>query len=392
MSTPIGPTILEYLTDLETSAAAIAKTWRPDDPAYRAELYQQAMMNLSYAYFSYFGATPEHPDFSPIYNPIYMLQPNPDDIYIRAPISGKYRYRVSGNRGTCRLLSFTTQRGESGVTEDISTIGGSNAFDHRDLDIAPNGDFEVMLSTERPAGWTGAWQKIDPTATNLLVRQRMYDWENEIDPRLSIECLDPVPPKPRRTPEEILEAIREMARFPGRRIHAFYGIQNGVKERVGFNVFELVSPKGWLAKQSYWQACFQFAPDEAIIIETEMPKEVVYWNLQVNDPLFNAVDYVYRLSCTNGHYAKLSSDGKFRAVISLEDCGVPNWLDPGGYTEGGLYGRWYDSDTTPHPTMKVVKLSDLRAHLPADTPTVTPDERAEQVRARVRACQRRKRW
>ena len=392
MSTPIGPTILEYLTDLETSAAAIAKTWRPDDPTYRAELYQQAMMNLSYAYFSYFGATPEYPDFSPIYNPVYMLQPNPDDIYIRAPISGQYRYRVSGNRGTCRLLSFTTQRGESGVTEDISTIGGSNAFDQRDLVIEPNGDFEVILSVERPAGWTGNWQKIDPTATNLLVRQRMYDWENEVDPRLSIENLDPVPLKPRPTPDEILEGIREMARFPGRRIHAFYGIQNGVKERVGFNVFELVRPKGWLAKQSYWQACFQFAPDEAIVIETEMPREVLYWNLQVNDPLFNAVDYVYRLSCTNGHYAKLSSDGKFRAVISLEDCGAPNWLDPGGYTEGGLYGRWYDSDTTPEPSMKVVKLGELRDHLPADTPVVTPEQRAEELRARVRACQRRKRW
>jgi hypothetical protein len=45
---------------------------------------------------------------------------------------------------------------------------------------------------------------------------------------------------------------------------------------------------------------------------------------------------IYRLSSTNGHYAKISSDGKFRAVISLEDPGVPNWLDPAGFKQGTI--------------------------------------------------------
>ncbi len=90
--------------------------------------------------------------------------------------------------------------------------------------------------------------------------------------------------------------------------------------------------------------------------------------------------------------ATLSSDGKFRAVIALEDPGVPNWLDPAGYTEGGIYGRWYDCDSEPLPTLKRVKLAELRDHLPADTPVVTPEERAEELRVRVRACQRRRRW
>ena len=392
MSVSIGPTILEYLTDLESSVAELANTWRPDDPAYRADVYRQTMMSLSYAYFAYFYATPEHPDFSPIYNPVYALQPNPDDIYLRAPIRGDFRYRVSGNRGTCHILSFTTQRGDSGMVDDISTIGGHRDLDHRDIAIDANGDFEIIFSAERPAGWTGDWAQIDPEATTLLVRQRMYDWENEIDPRLSIECLDPVPLKPRLTPEQIIEGVREMAKFPGRRTKAFYAIQNGVKSRVGFNVFEVVRPKGWLSKQAYWQACFQFEPDEALVIETELPKQVLYWNLQVNDPVFNALEYVYRLSCTNGHYAKLSSDGKFRAVISLTDPGVPNWLDPAGYTEGGLYGRWFDADSAPHPTITKVKLGELRERLPADTPVVSPQERADELARRVRACQRRKRW
>jgi hypothetical protein len=44
------------------------------------------------------------------------------------------------------------------------------------------------------------------------------------------------------------------------------------------------------------------------------------------------------------------------------------------------------------PTQKKAPLADVRKNLPADTPRVTPAERAEELRVRVRACQRRRRW
>lgn len=384
--------LLPLLADLDGALDELAQTWRPDNPVYRAEVMRQAMMNLSYAYFAYFHATPEYPDWAPLWNPVFTLQPNPDDIYTYSPIRGDLTYRVSGNRGTVRILSFTSQRYMSGMVDDIAMIGGHNEIDDSAISFAPDGDFEILFSAERPAGWTGNWGRIDPQATGLFTRFRSYDWENEVDPVLSIECLDRVPPKPRLTPDEITARIAEMAKFPRRKTRSYYRLQNGVKERAGFNVFEPIRMKGALAKQVYWPACFRFDPDEALIIETEIPARAPYWNVQLNDPLFNALDYVYRLSSTNGHMARLSSDGKFRAVIALEDPGTPNWLDPAGYTEGGIYGRWYDCDSEPSPTITRVKLADLRAHLPPDTPMVTPDERADELRRRVCACQRRRRW
>jgi hypothetical protein len=388
----IEPTILSYLKDLEGAVANLGNTWRPDDPAYRADVYRQAMTSLSYAYFAYFHADAEHPDWAPLWNPVYTLQPNPDDIYVQSPIRGTLRYRVSGNRGTCRILSFTTQKVLSGTVDEMPRPSGHNEVDCSDLELEAGKDFEVIFSAERPAGYTGKWAKIDPEAGGMMLRYRSYDWLNEVDPVLSIECLDAVGPKPRLRPDEIVRRIQEMAKFPARKTKLYYGMQNGVKERVGFNVFEPVRYPGALVKQTYWPACFQFEPDEALIIETELPKRRPYWNVQLNDPYFNALEYVYRLSSTNGHYARLSSDGRFRAVISLSDPGVPNWLDPAGYTEGGIYGRWYDCDSEPVPTIKRVKLGELRRHLPADTPVVSPAERAEELRLRVRACQRRRRW
>lgn len=390
--TDIGPTILEYLTDLEGAVGELANTWRPDDPDYRADLYRQTMASLSYAYFAYFHATPEHPDWSPLWNPVYTLQPNPDDLYLYSPIRGDLTYKVSGNRGTVIILSFTTQHGMSGMVEGRSEIWGHNDLDDKDIVFDANGDFELIFSVERPAGWTGNWAPIAPDATGMMVRMRSYDWEKEVDPKLSIECLDKVPPKPRLNQQEILDRIREMAKMPARKTRLYYGIQNAVREAVGVNVFQPVRMPGALTKQVYWPACFEFSPDEALIIETDLPAHRPYWNIQLNDPLFNALEYVYRLSSTNGAMAKVASDGRLYAVIALEDPGVPNWLDPAGYTEGGIYGRWYDCDTNPTPIIKRVKLAELRDHLPPDTPVVTPEERDEELRRRVRACQRRKRW
>ena len=392
MTSPLSPSLLHHLGSLEDAVAQLADTWHPDDPHYRADVYRQIMTSLSYSYFAYFHADAEHPDWAPLWNPVYTLQPNPDDIYLQSPIRGDLTYRVSGNRGTCKILSFTTQRALSGTVDEMPRPNGHNEVDDTDLGIGLGEDFEVIFSAERPAGYTGKWARIDPQAGGMMVRFRSYDWENEIDPVLSIECLDPVPPKPRLGVDDIVARIGDMAKFPGRKTRLYYAMQNGVKERVGFNVFEPVQYAGALAKQVYWPACFQLDDGEALIIETDLPEHRPYWNIQLNDPYFNALEYVYRLSSLNGHTAVVSSDGRFRAVIALQDPGVPNWLDPAGYREGGIYGRWFDCDSSPTPIIKRVPLAELRQHLPADTPVVTPEERAEELRRRVRACQRRRRW
>ena len=391
---PIEPSILAYLAEgLEASIAEISNTWRPDDPAYRADFYRQAMMNLSYSYFAYFHADAEHPDWAPLWNPVFTDQPNPDDIYLYAPIRGDLSYRVSGNRGTCALVTFNTQRGWVGMVDDRSQMGFGRDFDDRSLAIGPDGDFEVIFSAQRPAGYTGNWSEIAPEATAMVVRYRMVDWENERDPQLSIECLDPVPLKPRLQPAEIVARIREMSKLPLRYNQSFLPFQNEVKDEVGTNVFvHRQYPGGGLSQQIYWPAVFELEDGEALIVETEMPERRQYWNIQINDPYFNAVEYVYRMASINEATAHFSGDGKFRAVVSLEDPGVPNWLDPGGFKQGTIYGRWYDCDSNPMATIKRVKLAELREHLPADTPIVMPAERAELLARRVRAAQRRRRW
>ena len=392
MATEIRP-LLDYLEPLNEAVEETANTWRPDDPEYRADVYRQIMMQFSYGYFAFFHADAEHPDWAPLWNPVYTLQPNPDDIYLYCPINSAYQYKITGNRGTAKMLILDTQLSLPGMPWE-NDHGGAfyHDIDDDDMQIEANGDFEVLLSTQRPSGYSGNWLQIEPGARVLMTRYRSYDWEHEIDPVMSIECLNPAGLKKRVTPSDILERIDNMARMPVSATKLFYAMQNQIKANVGVNVFEPVHMGGALSKQIYLPAVFEFEDDEALIVETDLPQTRRYWNFQLNDPYFNAVEYVYRLSSTNGHFAEVSSDGRFRAVISLEDPGVANWLDPAGYKQGTIYGRWYECDTHPTPTITRVKYADLRDHLPPDTPTVTREERAEQLRRRVRGCQRRRRW
>ena len=391
MSDTIHPTLLEHLTGLEGAVGELANTWRPGDPQYRADVYRQAMMSLSYAYFAYFHADAEHPDWAPLWNPVFACQPNPDDIYLYSPIRGDLRYRVSGNRGTVRKLIFVAQRGLPGMVDDFTQISDATNIDDTEFEVGPDGEFEIIFSRERPAGYSGNWFPFSPNVDAFYVRYRMYDWENERDPQITIECLDPVPPKPRLSIADISGRLELMTKFPERSNRMFYQMQNAIKAQVGINHFDPVRYAG-MDRQVYWPAVFELDDGEALIIETEMPEACPYWNVQLNDPYFNAVEYVYRLSSLNGATAKISADGKLRVVIALEDPGAPNWLDPAGFREGTIYGRWYDCSSTPTPTIKRVPLAELRDHLPPDTPAVTASERAEELRRRVRAAQRRRRW
>lgn len=386
------PPLFELLAPLEKAVAEIANTWRPDDPEYQADVYRQIMMQMSYGYFAFFHADAEHPDWAPLWNPVYTLQPNPDDIYLYCPISIEHSYKLTGNRGTVKMLTINTQAALPGLGETDSTGVSYSDLDDGDLHLDANGNFELLISAEKPAGYTGDWLQIKPGAKALMTRYRSYDWTTEIDPVMSIRCLTAKRLKKRLSPEEILERVRQMAAMPQAAQKLFYVMQNQVKANVGVNVFEPSRYLGALSRQIYIPAVFEFEDDEALILETDLPKERRYWNFQLNDPYFNAVEYVYRLSSTNGHFAKVASDGRFYAVISLEDPGVPNWLDPAGFKQGTVYGRWYDCDSHPLPTLKRVKFSEIRDHLPADTPTITPEQRAEELAQRVAGAQRRRRW
>ena len=381
----------DYVDLLRPADELTALTFDPGSEELRAELYRQLLMNLSLGYFLYFQSTPEHPEWAPFLNSVFRLQPNPDDTYLLAPVADNGVYRVTGERGSVRLLTFLTGRNMMGMSDKPGENFGY--FDADELQLGPRGELEVIFSATRPEGWTGDWRPLHAGSEFIMVRQRAYDWGREREASLAIERVGATPLKPRPTAAETDQRMRELlGGFTARLSRKWLEFQNAALRRGLVNQLELTDMGGSAPPQKYWVGMFRLAPGEALILETEIPRQHAYWNVQLNDELWNAVEFVYRQSSLNGNQAKLDGDGRFRAVIALEDPGVPNWLDPGGARQGMLIGRWYKADSLPLPTLKLVPLARLREHLPADTPVVTPAGRAEQLRLRNIGAQLRRRW
>jgi hypothetical protein len=79
-------------------------------------------------------------------------------------------------------------------------------------------------------------------------------------------------------------------------------------------------------------------------------------------------------------------------VVAARDPGVPNWLDTGGCLSGALQGRWNQASSAPHPSIRRVRLDQIRDHLPADTPFTTPEQRDATLRERRMGAQMRRKW
>ena len=97
---------------------------------------------------------------------------------------------------------------------------------------------------------------------------------------------------------------------------------------------------GLNADVQYMIGAWRLGPDEALVVQGRASPGTAYWILQITDRWHETAHFSRRTVHYNDHTVKLESDGSFRAVISPEDPGVPNWLDTGGRTEGYMSFRW----------------------------------------------------
>jgi hypothetical protein len=157
-----------------------------------------------------------------------------------------------------------------------------------------------------------------------------------------------------------------------------------------FKVFDVGF--GALAGQFYYECAYDFADDEALVVESDIPQQCQYRSLILTNEIYETTDWYNNHSSLNIHQAGPDSDGKLRVVVAHKDPGVMNWLDTAGHPRGVIQGRWTECDSHPLPRVSLVKLRDLSGVLPADVARVTPEQRQEILRERRRALLERPLW
>ena len=400
MSEP-GSTKLPSWTDqmkaLERVGDNLMATWRPDSPteAEYQDMNRLALSILACGFLCRVYTDARRPAFMPLWNYAFNQGgPDPDYVYSTTEVDTSGVYRISGYRGTSRFVEITQQSFDilsPSEVDQSSPAAGTHDLD--DLQLADDGSFSVVLSAERPDGYTGDWWQLDARTARLLMRKCSCDWKHELDARVAINRLDDGGAD--MSPEEIARRFSDMPAWIEGMIGFDMKLVRYYREHHGVNTFmrsSKIDTMGGLPKQAYYDGIHEIDDDEALILETPLPQTCRYWQALVGDDRFCTIDWVNRQSSLNDAQAHIDSDGKFRAVISRLDPGVPNWLDKADYPWGIIQMRWNRASDYPDPTIKKVPLADVRAHLPADTPVVTAAQRAEQLQLRRESAQLRQIW
>jgi hypothetical protein len=387
-------TFLGGLSGLAQAAGnrALTSSQHPEDSQERQETWRILASALSQGYIAHVHADPDYPEFVTIFNTtLNLAAPNPDFIYLGTPARGEGVYRIRGLTGTNLFTLISTYPG-------FYAMGtGGAAFDNyflSDINLGPGGTVDVLLSNERPADYKGNWWKLDPRTRWIGVRVASYDWVHERDPALAIERVDVPAGRPRLSAQELSARLANLAGWVDRGTSPWFKRVAEMHAQKTINKIEVHDwgPMGGADKQVYVEGLYELKDSEALVIESAVPKSCLYWSFLVTDNQFMTVDWMNHQSSINAHQATLDSDGKFRAVVSLRDPGVPNWLDTGGHGEGAIQVRWNNCDSTPAATTRVVDLASLRKFLPAETPVVNASQRDAAMRERRLGAQLRRKW
>ncbi len=347
----------EFCEILKSAGQVVLRERSPNDPFDQAEGYRYLtrLMRLAFEKFV------EHND--PTTPRFYRLShetakigcDNPDSFYQNCRISGEYDYRLWGNRGTVSYLGFGTYYGHYGSS---ARSGCSGYLEASDLDVAPDGTFEIVLSTEEKPG---NWLPMQPDTSMLIVRQNFLDRASERPAELSIERIGAAGPPAPLDPAEFVVNLLDSARFVEGTARLFADWAEGFMERT--NELVALDPKVTGGAHGdpnifFYMGYWSLEPDQALVIEAT-PPECEYWNFQLNNHWMESLDYRYHAIHYNKHTTTYEPDGSFRLVVAARDPGAANWVDTAGHRRGTMGLRWVKAASHPRPDCRVVELKDL---------------------------------
>ena len=135
---------------------------------------------------------------------------------------------------------------------------------------------------------------------------------------------------------------------------------------------------------------FKIADDEALVVTLDS-LGAQYVGFDLTNPWLVSIEHIRGSGSLNNAQAQANRDGTITYVIAAKDPGVYNWLSTEGIHSGNILIRWQALPATTTTadaavqSVKVVKLRELNAALPADFRQVTAVERRQLVEQRAAA-------
>ena len=337
---------------------------------------------------------PDYPRILPLFEPLMFSWgvPSPDFIHGRLYLDGRRTYRLRVKRNNSHFVAIQVMNSHFTIPPEQLRVLGD--FDLDAFRPSPDGTVEIILSAKKGEG---NWIPLDPATDRnfVLFREVITDWVAQTASEMDIEVIDDLPRAPAAYDEaDMIRKLEGAVRFMKAMTGAVALKVPGDTLRIagGPNRFakpEISGKTAASAAGGYDICVYELAPDDALIVEFDPPR-ARFWNIQLSDAWNQAIDYTFHHASMNMAEASVDSDGKIRIVVSLQDPGVRNWLDPDGVPRGTVFLRTYHTRGVVAPEARLVKLADLDRELPVDVARTTTAERAAIVARRRHAMARRR--
>lgn len=323
---------------------------------------------------------PAHPYLHRSLGPsLKMGGDNPCGLYLSAPLNGSDTYRVSGTRGSATWVSFMAQRSHECFAHGLGVFG--DAIFTPELEVAPDGTFEMILSPREQAG---NWIETDRFASFLSIRQFFGDWDDVRPMDLTIENVSRGREvKSTLSLDGALAQLARSAQMFGLYVPAMQSemqSKGGSVNAFATDIGDPTSNYGGVPGGHAVTARWRLEADEALVAHVLPPTPCPYWDVQVGNLWYESWDYRHFFSGLTCRQAALHDDGSVSIVVSERDPGTRNWLETAGHRQGHMAVRWQLTEgQLPLPECKVVKVEEAAAV--TRLPAVTADERRAQRRA-----------
>ena len=298
---------------------------------------------------------PAHPAFTRWMNPHRkMLGDNPWTVYDAAVIDPGRVYRISGTRGTSAYLGICVYgTGEDGSRRIVANL------DDDEMDIAPDGSFEVRLSSpSAPSPDTVVALPLAPDATDVMVRQYFGDRDLETPATYTIGTVPDTGPPPLLTEAAVAQRLAMVGAYVRDTVEAeatlsaLIGSVTPVLLRSGSHyvdaagkpadppvdpgVVARVMPSPAIQYSGTWFD--DLDDDEVLVVEGTAPT-CRYWSIQLLSRWMESGDYLHHPVFLAGRDITVGEDGRFHVVIAHNVPATGNWIATTGMRSASVAVR-----------------------------------------------------
>jgi hypothetical protein len=317
--------------------------------------------------------------FGHVYPGAAVAIDNPDNSNREISIDGASSYDIRGRFGS-PPAQFMIE-----IVRDFDHYAGLGqtmaALTTQTIVADADGSFVITVDGQPANGRPNHLQSA-PGFNWMFMRDSLADWKR-VQATLSVERTAGPPAPPARSDDAIVDDIVES-------LPVWVRFWNGFKDDfLGYpEPNRLVGPNGRPGGWGFLAGGrFRIAGDEAVVL-TLGGREANYTGFQISDVWTLSPDPVFHLASLNKSQALPNPDGTVTYVVSLNDPGIHNWIDPVGMSEGWMLTRWQGVPPAIDPaslirSVKTVKLADLASVLPAGAPIADLASRRAQVAERI---------